>query len=141
MIMPAGAGEDFHEIDARLEKVLQAGGGLGDLEALAKVIFLGGDAHGTVVGVAGTHRDAADRLHGCIGDGDSVSTQRECFDKIRGGAKAAGDNECDAPGFRPVEMTAGAGKRGDGGDGDMVAENQGSGSSAAAPGGERGAGR
>ena len=39
--------------------------------------FLGGNAQGAVVGVAGPHAETADSLDGGVGDSDRIDTQRQ----------------------------------------------------------------
>ena len=55
----------------------------------AQVRLLGGDAHRAVVGVAGAHPDAADRLQGDVRHGDGVGAQRQRLDHVlrRGGGR------------------------------------------------------
>ena len=62
---------------------------------LPQMRLLRGDADRAVVGVAGAHTQAADRLNRCIGYGDGISTQCHGLDKICRQAQATGNHQAD----------------------------------------------
>ena len=66
--------------------------------------FLCGDTHRTIVGVTGSHRDAADRLHCRVRNGYGIGTQRQGFDEVRGLTKAARDYQGNVLSVATVQM-------------------------------------
>ena len=51
------------------------------------------DSDRAIVGVAGAHAEAADRLDRGIGDGDRVGAERQRLGEVGGRAQAAGDDQ------------------------------------------------
>ena len=73
--MATGTGHDLHQLSAGIKEIRQSTGGHIDLETLPQLGFLGGDAGWALVGVADACSDAADGLHGCVGDGNPVGAE------------------------------------------------------------------
>ena len=51
------------------------------------------DSNRAIVSVADSSRDTANRLHRCVGYGNSVRTQAHGFNKVRRSANTAGDDQ------------------------------------------------
>ena len=124
MRMPAGARHDLHQLDARLEEVGEPPGRLLDLDPRGEMRLLRRDADRAVVGVAGAHAEAADRLDRRVGDRDRIGAERQRLGEVGGLAQAAGDDQRHVAPLRPVEMAACPRQRRDGGHRDVVAEDE-----------------
>ena len=84
--VPAGPGEDGHELDGRAEEVRELLRRLLHLQPIPQVLLLRRDAHRAVVRVAGAHPQTTDRLERRVGDGNRVGTQGERLHEVGLGA-------------------------------------------------------
>ncbi len=86
----------------------------------------------TIVGMAGPHGDAADGLHGGVGNRDCIGAQRQRLDEIRRLAQTAGDDERDIATLQAIKMAPRPSQCGNRRHGYVVAENNRRGASTAA---------
>ena len=124
MLVSGRASQHCHQLHGCREESSEPGGGVVHRQPRAKMWFLGGDTHRTVVGVTGPHADAPDRLNSRIGNRDTVGAQCQCLGEVRWLAQAASDDQRDAGCVRAVQMAPGPGQGGDRWDRDVVAEDQ-----------------
>src|SRR5690606_10242266 len=68
--------------------------------------------------------DAADGLHGGVGNGDAVRAKGHCFDEVRRRAKAACNDQCYVPTALLIEETARSGQCWNCRNGDVVPDDQ-----------------
>ncbi len=86
MCVATGAGHDLHELHRGGEEGRELLGALLNIQLLAKVSFLCGDASGAIIGIADACGHAADRLHGAVGNGHSIGAQRHGLHEVDGDA-------------------------------------------------------
>jgi hypothetical protein len=82
------------------------------------------DADRAVVRVANPGGNTPDRLHCRIGDCNSVGAQTHCFDEVRWRSDPACDDQRHIGAIRFIEMSPGPGECWNGGNGNVVTEDQ-----------------
>ena len=114
----------LHQVHRRTEVSSEAIGRLINRQPRSKVLTLGCDSDRAVVGVTGTHADAADGLERSIRDRDSVGTESQGLHEISGSPQTAGDDQRHVVGSGSVEVAPRSGERRDGRNRDVVTEDQ-----------------
>jgi len=98
ILRDAGPRHHGHQLGHRTEEASEALRRHLHVEPGAKLLALGRDSGRPAVGVADAGANAADGLHGCVGDGDAVCPQTQGLDQVCGCAQAADDDQRDLTG-------------------------------------------
>ncbi len=100
-------------------------GGFFNDQAAHQMWFLCRNADRAIVCVAGPHGNAANGLHGRIGNGDSIGTKCKCFHEICRFAQSARNYQRDILSTGLIEMSSRPRKGGDGWHGNIIPEDDG----------------